>query len=72
MVSITVLDPNLQTRGRPGYPDPKISGGGFRVRVGLNFFSPLGLILVIISFLKWKKMCIFIGLLYKLSFLAEK
>ena len=86
-VSITVVDPNLQTRGRPGYPDPEINGGG-GVRVRLNFFSPLGLILVqkkgggagpstesatvIMSFLKRKKVCTFIDLSYKLSFLAEK
>ena len=34
---MTVVDPDLQTRGRPGYPDPEISdgggGGGVRVRV---------------------------------------
>ena len=27
-VSITVVDPDPQTRGRPGYPDPEISGWG--------------------------------------------
>ena len=41
MVSITVLDPNLQTRGRPGYPDPKISGGG-QGQGWVKFFQPFG------------------------------
>ena len=41
-VSITVVDPNLQTRGRPSYPDPEINEGGGGVRVRLNFFLKKG------------------------------
>lgn len=85
-VSITVVDPNLQTRGRPGYPDPEINGGGGQGQV--KFFQPFGphfglekgrgagpspeSATVIMSFLKRKKVCTFIDLSYKLSFLAEK
>ena len=86
-VSITVVNPDLQTRERPGYPDPEISEGG-QGQGQVNFLQPFwphfGLKVkggqapcpefstVIMSFLKRKKICTFIGLLYKLSFLAEK
>ena len=41
-VSITVVDPNLQTRGRPGYPDPEINGGGGGGVGWGEIFSTLG------------------------------
>ena len=40
MALLSVADPDLQIRGRPGHPDPEITGEGRGVKK--EFFRPFG------------------------------
>ena len=40
MALLSVADPDLQIRGRPGHPEPEITGEGRGIKK--NFFRPFG------------------------------